>query len=450
MAGRSIAVIGMLRSGKTTMITSLINHWLEYDPNRMQLSKDREIICKWKDEHSEGSRAYQKARQRLIEGRWPNKTLKPMSYHLQLRLNNEIFSRSISLHDIPGERLADVAMIDCKDLSQWSRHIVHVFETDSSTREAFAKFSKLFSEKRQVTEQQLWLEELEQAYREFLAKLIVAEHPLITPSSMLIDKDGNFVPVEFRKDVELLIKWLEESASLGCGDIKIFPIPEALLATAVGKKMKWGFKEYVQKVVLPSLAPLAASEDVIVLTDVAAILENGPTWKNTVLHLYKLIAKIVDPGGFTRRTLQRSWKWISLLSTLGYYAPKATNRIFVVASQADRVHKDDQDRLLKLVTELSRKSFRVLKEDSAVTIVPLTVAAVHSTKSESGHVIQYLRKKDETVEEVAVNVPKLPEEFGDSWKKGEYCFPVCLPRMPAILSNPPKQFGLQLLTEKIL
>ncbi len=53
--------------------------------------------------------------------------------------------------------------------------------------------------------------------------------------------------------------------------------------------------------------PLASSQDVVVLTDIAAILESGPAWKNTISHLLGRIADFLDPGGLTWRTLHDSW-----------------------------------------------------------------------------------------------------------------------------------------------
>ncbi len=88
-------------------------------------------------------------------------------------------------------------MLLCKDLGKWSMHIVHVFDNDPCTSGAFAEFSKIFKRHRPAEEFGAWMQELESAYRSFLAQLILNQHPLVTPSSMLIDAQVNM----FRKTV---------------------------------------------------------------------------------------------------------------------------------------------------------------------------------------------------------------------------------------------------------
>ena len=450
MTFRRVAVIGMARSGKTTFVTAMIDHWLNHDPNRMPLKGKKEILCHWKNEHSLGKKTFASNRQRFSEKLWPIKTLKPMSYLLAWKYASEYFYRDIEIVDIPGERLADADMLVCKSLADWSSHMVHYYgKVDPTTRKTFNKFDKLFEEAR-TSDHSVWLDELEDAYREFIYFLITSKHPLVTPSSMLIDHQGNCVPREYRSDLDQLKKWLAESASLGIGEKRLFPLPNALLNTPAGRTMQKTYQDYVKQVVEPSLAPLASSQDVIVLTDVSAVLELGPAYKNTVSDLYGQIVKFMHPGSLLWRRLQDTWSLVSHYGSFTTYNYCRTERVLIVASKADRIHDKYQNDLLELAQQLARPAFKQVRAASVVEVNYYVVAAVKSTVSEPNGIIQYTRLLDGKREEVQVPAQSLPVEFGDDWKIGDFRFPKCEPQMPANKANPSQQVGLQQLTEKIL
>lgn len=451
MASRHIAIVGMLRAGKTTLITSLLDHWLNFHGEAMPLKGGHAILCQWKDKQlGEGQRHFEKARHQLASGKWPVKTLSPVKYELKLRLEKEYFSREIVLFDIPGERMADVDMLACGNLECWSEQMVHTFSTDASSQSHFREFHDLFYQTRDKTDYPDWLEDLEGAYRRFLANLIMHQHPLVTPSSMLMDSQGNYVPRAIRQDRDLLMTWLMTEASLGIGDNRLFPIPSALRESDFGKRMQATYKTYLDKVAKPSLSYLAACDDVIVLTDVAAILESGPAWKNTISHLYAQIAKLVDPGGAANRAIRKVGSWFVSFCSLGYYNPRRTERVIVVGSQADRIHRDDQDVLKGLVQQLARPAFKHLEFSGGVKVEVLTASAVVSSVSLNDRMLQYERIKDGELQPVETRMEPLPKEFPPEWKQHQFSFPLCVPKFPEIKSCPPPQRGLCELTELLL
>jgi len=373
-----------------------------------------------------------------------------MSYLLTWKYKSDYFYRDIEIVDIPGERLADADMLVCKSLADWSSYMVHHFGTvDPTTRNKFNNFDKLFAEVR-TSDHSVWLDELEDAYRDFVTFLITSKHPLATPSSMLIDHQGNFVPREYRSDLDQLKKWLAESASLGIGGKRLFPLPNALLNTPAGRTMQKTYLDYVKQVVEPSLAPLASSQDVIVLTDVSAVLELGPAWKNTISDLYGKIVKFMHPGSYPWRSLQNTWALVSYYGSFTTYNYCRTKRVLIVASKADRIHDKYQDDLLELAKQLARPAFKQVRAASVVETFDFVVSAVKSTVSEPNGIIQYTRLLDGKREEVQVPAQSLPVEFGDDWKIGDFRFPKCEPQMPANKANPSQQVGLQQLTEEIL
>ncbi len=99
---RRVAIIGMFKAGKTTLITSLIDHWLNHDLDKLPLQKNRPLLCRWKDQYSDGKRLFETNRQRFSTGKWPAKTLTPMSFQLKYRYANELLEREIELLDIPA------------------------------------------------------------------------------------------------------------------------------------------------------------------------------------------------------------------------------------------------------------------------------------------------------------------------------------------------------------
>jgi uncharacterized protein len=445
-----IAVVGMLRSGKTTFLTSLIDHWLNHDPDKLPLRQGKELLCRWKDDSSAGAREFSSNRQRLSESRWPVKTLKPVSYELAWKYQGDYFYRRLELFDIPGERLADADMLICGGLNHWSQHLVHLFEKDPRTRGPFQTFSRFFHEQRSEAAYDEWIKDLELAYREFIATLIYQQHPLATPSSMLINKDGKYVPKDRRRNPERLRDWLIHEADLGFGDRRLFPLPEPLIQSPVGKIMQRTYRGYVLNVVWPALGPIASASDLLVLTDIAGILESGPTWMNTIDHFYGLVAKFADPGGLSMRAVKKSWQWLSWAGTLGYHSPGHLERVFIVATQADRVHRMYQNDLLGLAKQSARPTFKHLQASSGVTIKTLAVSAVASTVSRDDGKIQYLKKTEEGLQEVQAVAAALPRQLPDDWKKGDFQFPLCQPKLPALQKIPPNQFGLQLLTDELL
>ncbi len=142
--------------------------------------------------------------------------------------------------------------------------------------------------------------------------------------------------------------------------------------------------------------------------------------------------------------------WLSYLGSFGYYCPTRTERIFVIASQSDRVHASFQNELLRLAKDLATPAFKFVQISSGLKVETLCAAAVVSTVSVNDNVIQYTRNSPKGDEDVELAMKPLPDDFPENWKRGDFKFPVCQPQMPSNKTRPSKQRGLDLLTDRLL
>ncbi|MDP1561570.1 MAG: YcjX family protein [Pirellulaceae bacterium] len=453
-------VIGMTRAGKTTLICAMIDHWLNH-PNgdRLHFRDGDRLICHWKHPVSEGRRHFEASRVRFCDGRWPEKSLKPMNYQLNWRFASQKkviglkFRRSfqtIEIADIPGERMADIEMFVCKSMREWSQQVVHKFRTNFITRQYFGEFDQLLSQSADVDGQAAWFASLEAAYRRFIAKLISKNHPLVTPSSLLIDRNGEYVPKSARGSVEQLTAWLENEAHLGLStDEKLFPLPEALLNTDFGQSMEKTYHAYVKKVARPSLSDLVSAEDVIITVDVAAILQEGPSWKNFTDYFLGKVADTLKPSGPILHALKKAWNWISYLGTAGYHKPRTVQRVFLVSTQSDRVHDRYQDSLARLVDSLKNHGLKTLINSGNVHVEAFPVSAVLSTVCDES-TMQYRHKDMNGIQDVVIPACEIPIEFPDDWASTAYKFPIAATKMPRNEAIPSVQRNLDKLSQSLL
>src|SRR5262245_15761372 len=183
-----IGVVGLYSAGKTVLLTSLINHLQDHDPDRFPLGRPctqiRGVTVKepdrgWTPFNDPGHR------DALVNyGRWPSKTTDRAQFVCQFERSDWTFSDCLlKLYDLPGERIADAGMLG-RDFTGWSERMLNLFVNDTTYRTCSAPFLDAVK-KPGVTE-----EELLSTYRLALANLILHYKPLITPSTFLLDLKG--------------------------------------------------------------------------------------------------------------------------------------------------------------------------------------------------------------------------------------------------------------------
>ncbi|TWU46484.1 YcjX family protein [Rubripirellula reticaptiva] len=439
-----IGVIGLTQSGKTTFLTSLLDHWNNHHPKKFPLGRTPQkhsLMIQWNGEDEDsGRRLFEQNRASIASGEWVSKSLALETYSLSLNCSSWHLAQPIKLYDIPGERLADAEMLRHKCLSHWSEAIVHTIEVDPSLSDHAADFLRAYRGTTSATESSL--SRLEKAYRRLMAKFLRSRIPLITPSSMLVDSDGNYVPDDSMTSIEKLEKWFTEQCPMGISGKPIVPVPKCFKdkKSEMWLRCQSHYNEYRRMVVRPALEPLGACHDIVFLVDIAGIFAQGASWKNQASTLIERFVGGVAPGSWT----EKWWKKSLHYGALGLVAPQV-DRIVFVATQTDRIHRDDRSKVKQLLEDLARPAVRYPASKGYLEVHYCVAAAVESTESHPMHELRYLNQ-DES-EPSKATISELPDEFPNGWKRGDYRFPRTAPRMPENKGNPPKQFGLDAITE---
>ncbi len=122
MPERRIGVIGLQGSGKTVLLTSLINHLMHHDPRRFPLGDGTVEVTHFVQELPDpgwDQFPYAKARRSLGQAAWPEKTLETSQYKCSFRWSGKQPLGGLTFYDLPGERFADLFMYE-NDYANWS------------------------------------------------------------------------------------------------------------------------------------------------------------------------------------------------------------------------------------------------------------------------------------------------------------------------------------------
>ncbi|MEQ9380150.1 MAG: YcjX family protein, partial [Pirellulales bacterium] len=397
----------------------------------------------------ESKQLFERNRARLKCGKWPEKTLRIEEYHLDLKFGDGLLSRwrRVVLIDMPGERLADVEMLAHKDLESWSKAILHEISIEENAGEC----EKRFLEAAQAASSEEDCAGIAELYFRLMADRLEMNHPYITPSSLLVDRYGKYGPEGFEmpRDRERLVQWMKEEADSGFMNAPVFPIPSRLLNSGHAEWIARNYKNYQQSVVVPALSTLASCSDFLVLVDIAAILEHGPSWKNAYVSLLTSLFDHLSPGG-----------WISKLFIgsahrgTGGLVGSRLRQVTGVATQIDRIHHDYNNNVENLLKELIKRPTRLHQSDGHFRVNEMIVAAIKCTEghtTDDGQKFIKFNYQDRTLGKMSDDIlaEEVPNSFSGDWEPGSYHFPSPQPVMPADDSVPPNQVNLNKLTKAL-
>ncbi|QGJ68820.1 Hypothetical protein PBC10988_4830 [Planctomycetales bacterium 10988] len=472
---KRIGVVGLLQSGKTVFLTSLIDHLQKHDPERFRLG---EVKGGWsgsrkKKDHqrqmikivplirkniasSTGWQPfeYERNRSKLAHHEWPTKTVIPQEYR-------GVFARSdwkwdkidLSLLDIPGERLTDLLIANCKTFGEWSDIILNQLSIVPEFKKHASEYLQLVDTPPHDSSD--WVEEeVLCTYRRALARLAYNSIPFISPSTFLIDEDGNYVPDEILgiEDPSKLEDELVKRQFVGRDARKQFsPLPARFREKSpdISEKFAKNYDRYRREFVLHFAKAIKSCDEILFLVDIASILEGGVGYLNSQEAFCNQLWGYIDPG---LSPVGRVGTFLSRVFTLGYAPLRHVKRIAFIASKADRIHPEDYGNLEHLLRTLVRKHVDPFEIERRLEVSYHYCSAVHSTEpTGDNRCLKYRRYiNGSEPDERRQNVSPLPEEWPDIFTGSDYHFPYPVPFFPKARLNPPKQFGLNDIAKIIL
>lgn len=444
-----VGVVGLYNAGKTVLLTSLINHLQDHDADRFPLGGRDTRVRKFTTLPPDAGWEpfnYNGCRDALVHGgRWPAKTRDRAQYVCQFERSDWTFSDCLlKLYDLPGERIADAAMLG-RSFAAWSDHILSVVGNDTAYRAACQPFLAALGGAG-VDETAVL-----RAYRLSLANLILGFKPLVSPSTFLLDVNGQ----PARPDTP---EALADARFSGLGKGSEFcPLPVAVRAARpdLTTLFEARYAGYVERVVRPAVMALKSCTALVVVVDVTMLLAGGVGMYDDNRLILRDLLDVLSPGEHpVFGPIARSLSKVFLPHQL---RPTWITRLAFAAPKLDLVHPADRDRMLGL---MRRMVSRYAENRDGLAFDFFNVSSVVSTKPlpvEDGKrflVGVPLRgadgKKLPPGPEQRFGVSGLPDDWPNDWSAGPFAFPEVYPRMPARKDHPPEQVNLDRLASFVI
>jgi len=443
-----VGVLGLYNAGKTVFLTSLLNHLEHHDADRFQLGKPGTNVRRFRLHESDAGWAdfnYAGFRDALVHGgRWPEKTRDRSMVTCQFERSDWAFSDVLlKLYDLPGERLADAAMLD-RSFAAWSDHILTLIRNDTPYRTACEGFLAI-SASRDATE-----EAIVAAYKLALAKLILSFKPMISPSTFLLDTRGSAAkpstPEALAATRHCGLDATSEFAPLSVECRAANPILTALFSAR--------FERYKSELAEPYLSALKSCHSLVVIVDVMMLLAGGVGMYDDNRQILHDLFKVLDPGESAFQTVGRHLAKAFLPHEL---RPGWINRVAFVAPKLDLVHPRDRDRMVRLLKQMAGKLAD--NRDGLKSQYFNSASAVSTKLLPTGPEERLLvgmpyrgadGRKIPPGAEQRFRVSELPEAWPASWQPGMFQYPEVYPTIPMRKDAPPEQINLDKILEFVL
>lgn len=452
-----IGIIGPTYSGKTVLTASIINHLKHHDKNQLVIKNresggagDNTVEITFDKEYPPYTGfdplPYHDIRKNL-HTTWPEVTETIRQYRCSFYRSDWPWTKGhLSLVDVPGQRLVDLPMAD-KSFAQWSDWVSARFAEETDAK-ACADWQDYWTElgKPAVGTPEDNSTRITDAYRDLLKKSLKGSRSLITPSTFLLNPDGEILLKNIINDD------LAQSFT-GISQATMFaPIPEKHRKKneAIMNLFERNYNLYKSQIVFPMLRALLYCNSLVFLVDITTILALGPGWYNLTKAMVEDAIKILGPGT-TLLAKILGWPW-TCTNTLGL-GYSGIQRIAFVVPKADIIRVEDHEAALALLQDLT-KSFRgkLNRERFNLEFHHDVISAVWSTETIKGEPGKVRAKSGKDIsKEIEIILPKLPGCWEDNWDPRLYNFPSSIaPFFPARADRPPNTCNLNKLLAFLL
>ena len=435
-----VGVVGLFNAGKTVLLTSLVNHLEHHEADRFRLGRGDAVVRKFEvlpPDRGWATFNYAGFRDALVHnGRWPEKTRDRSQLVCRFERSDWTFSDVLlKFFDLPGERLADAAMLG-RNFAAWSDHVLTLIQNDTPYRTACRPYLDAIA-KPEPSEA-----EVVHAYKVSLANLILAFKPLVSPSTFLLDTAGQPARPDTAENLaKARVAGLDAQSEFA-------PLPSAVRIARPDWAARFAdrYEAYRDQVVVPFLQALKSCHSLIVLVDVPTLLAAGVGMYDDNRQILTELFRVLDPGENMAEMIGRHLAKVFLPHEL---RPGWITRVAFVAPKLDLIHPADRDRVMGL---LRRMVGKLAENRDGLNSEYFNCAAVVSTRvlpgGEGERTLVGIPFRDAQGKKIPpgaeqrIVVSAIPDDWPRDWGPGQFSFPEVYPFVPTRKDCPPEQINL--------